>query len=168
MNLHQYYKENKDEINSSIMEIASDLAIARLVDKHKLPFDAYVEPEDPDDPDSGTCYKEEYQDEYNRFYDEEYNRLAQLMKFDITSPDGIARNGNESRVTEVKTVYATVRYDIENRNGGEVSEEDIASIVSAWTGVPVHRLVEEETARLLPRHENRGRLHCELRNMQPQ
>lgn len=103
MNLHQYYKENKDEINSSIMEIASDLAIARLVDKHKLPFDAYVEPEDPDDPDSGTCYKEEYQDEYNRFYDEEYNRLAQLMKFDITSPDGIARNGNESRVTEVKT-----------------------------------------------------------------
>ena len=108
MNLHQYYKENKDEINSSIMEIASDLAIARLVDKHKLPFDAYVEPEDPDDPDSGTCYKEEYQDEYNRFYDEEYNRLAQLMKFDITSPDGIARNGNESRVTEVKTVYATV------------------------------------------------------------
>ncbi|HLQ61270.1 MAG TPA: ATP-dependent Clp protease ATP-binding subunit [Candidatus Acidoferrales bacterium] len=31
----------------------------------------------------------------------------------------------------------------------EVSEEDIAQIVSAWTGVPVSRLVEEETARLL-------------------
>jgi ATP-dependent Clp protease ATP-binding subunit ClpC len=30
-----------------------------------------------------------------------------------------------------------------------VSEEDIATIVSAWTGVPVHRLVEEETSRLL-------------------
>jgi ATP-dependent Clp protease ATP-binding subunit ClpC len=30
-----------------------------------------------------------------------------------------------------------------------VSEEDIATIVSAWTGVPVRRLVEEETARLL-------------------
>ena len=71
MNLHQYYKENKDEINSSIMEIDRDLAIARLVDKHKLPFDAYVEPEDPDDPDSGTCYKEEHQDEYNRSSDEE-------------------------------------------------------------------------------------------------
>jgi len=40
MDLHQYYKENKDEINSSIMEIASDLAVARLVDKHKQPFDA--------------------------------------------------------------------------------------------------------------------------------
>jgi len=31
----------------------------------------------------------------------------------------------------------------------EVSEEDIATIVAAWTGVPVSRLVEEETARLL-------------------
>ncbi len=89
MDLHQYYRENKDEINSSIMEIASDLAVARLVDKHQMPFDSFVEPEDPDDPDSGTCYKEEYQDEYNRFYDEEYNRLAQLMKFDITSPDAL-------------------------------------------------------------------------------
>ena len=46
MDLHLYYKENKDEINSSIMEIASDLAVARLVDKHQLPFDAFVEPED--------------------------------------------------------------------------------------------------------------------------
>lgn len=129
MDLHQYYRENKDEINSSIMEIASDLAVARLVDKHQMPFDFFVEPEDPDDPDSGTCYKEEYQDEYNRFYDEEYNRLAQLMKFDITSPDGIAGNNNDSRATDVKTVYATVRYDIENRNGNEVSEEDIDDIL---------------------------------------
>ncbi|HEX4216173.1 MAG TPA: ATP-dependent Clp protease ATP-binding subunit [Candidatus Dormibacteraeota bacterium] len=31
----------------------------------------------------------------------------------------------------------------------EVGEEDIATIVSTWTGVPVQRLVEEETSRLL-------------------
>jgi ATP-dependent Clp protease ATP-binding subunit ClpC len=31
----------------------------------------------------------------------------------------------------------------------DVSEEDIATIVASWTGVPVSRLVEEETARLL-------------------
>lgn len=129
MDLHSYYKENKDKINSSIMEIATELAAARLTDKHQMPFDAFIELEDPDDPDSGTCYKEEYQDEYNRFYDEEYNRLAQLMKFDITSPDGIAGNDNASRATEVKTVYATVRYDIENRNGDDMSEEDIDDIL---------------------------------------
>src|SRR3989442_12592832 len=31
----------------------------------------------------------------------------------------------------------------------EVNEEHIAEIVSAWTGVPVSRLVEEESTRLL-------------------
>lgn len=60
MDLHKYYKNSKDEINSSIMEIASDLAVARLVDKYKQPFKAFVEPEDPDDPDSGTCYKKSF------------------------------------------------------------------------------------------------------------
>jgi len=35
----------------------------------------------------------------------------------------------------------------------EVSEEHIAQIVAAWTGVPVSRLVEEETSRLLRMEE---------------
>jgi ATP-dependent Clp protease ATP-binding subunit ClpC len=35
----------------------------------------------------------------------------------------------------------------------DVTEEDIATIVAAWTGVPVSRLVEEETARLLRMEE---------------
>ncbi len=35
----------------------------------------------------------------------------------------------------------------------DVDEEDIATIVAAWTGVPVSRLVEEETARLLRMEE---------------
>jgi len=35
----------------------------------------------------------------------------------------------------------------------EVTEEDIAQIVAAWTGVPVSRLVEEETSRLLRMEE---------------
>jgi ATP-dependent Clp protease ATP-binding subunit ClpC len=35
----------------------------------------------------------------------------------------------------------------------EVGEEDIAQIVAAWTGIPVSRLVEEETARLLRMEE---------------
>ena len=91
MDLHHYYKEHKDEINSSIMEIASDLAIGRLVAKYKQPFEAFVEPDDPEDPDSGTHYKEEFQDEFNRFYDEEYERVASLMRFDIGTEDGIRK-----------------------------------------------------------------------------
>lgn len=129
MDLNKYYKENKDDINTSIMEIASDLAVARLVDKYKQPFEAFVEPDDPHDPDSGTHYKEKFQDEYDRFYDEEYDRIAQLMKFDITAPDGVAAESIESHATVVRTTYATVRYDIENRNGGSISEEDIDDLL---------------------------------------
>lgn len=91
MDLHKYYKEHKNDINSSIMEIAADLAVARLKDTHDLPFEAFVEPENPDEPDGCTRYKEEYQDEFNRYYDEEYNRLADLMKFDYAEKDGIAK-----------------------------------------------------------------------------
>lgn len=91
MDLYKYYKEHKDNINSSIMEIAANLATARLKDTHNLLFEALVEPEDPDDSDSCTQLKEEYQDEFNRYYDEEYNRLANLMKFDYAEDDGIAK-----------------------------------------------------------------------------
>lgn len=94
MNLNHYYANNKDQINSSIMEIVSDLAVGRMVDKYKQPFEAFVEPDDPDDPDSGTHYKEEFQDEYNQFYDEEYERVASLMRFDIGENDGIRKEGN--------------------------------------------------------------------------
>lgn len=91
-NLYQYYKDNKDDINSSIMELASDLAVGRLMNAHDRPFEAFVEPDDPDDPESGTHYKDEFQDEFDRYYDEEYDRIARLMKFDLGSDDGVAHD----------------------------------------------------------------------------
>lgn len=103
MDLNHYYATNKDEINSSIMEIASDLAVGRMVDKYKQPFEAFVEPDDPDDPDGGTHYKEEFQDEYNKFYDEEYERVASLMKFDIGTEDGIRRDGTDDPIASLVT-----------------------------------------------------------------
>lgn len=45
-NLHRYYKDNKDDINSSIMELACDLAAARLMNEHGQPFEAFVEADD--------------------------------------------------------------------------------------------------------------------------
>lgn len=89
--LNRYYRENKDSIHSSIMELACDLAAARLMNEHSQLFEAFVEPDAPDDPESGTHYKDEFQDEFNRYYDEEYDRIAGLMKFDIGSDDGIRR-----------------------------------------------------------------------------
>jgi hypothetical protein len=126
MDLHKYYQENKDNINSSIMEIASDLATARLIMKYNQSFEAFQQPQDPNNPDNNcTCFKEEYQDEFNQLYDKEYDRIAKLMKFDYNTEDGQM----ESKATEVKTAYATVRYDIENINGEPISDEDIDDVL---------------------------------------
>ena len=91
-NLHRYYKDHKDDINSSIIELACDLAAARLMNEHGQPFEAFVEPDDPDDPEGGTHYKEKFQDEFDRYYDEQYDRIARLMKFDLNADDGVAHD----------------------------------------------------------------------------
>lgn len=98
MNLHEYYRNYKDAINSSIMEIACDLAVARLLNAHDAPFDRFVEPNDLNDPNSGTHYKEEFQSEYDKYYDEEYDRVAKLMKFDYCEADGIAVSSEDTNL----------------------------------------------------------------------
>lgn len=92
INLHRYYKDNKDDINSSIMELACDLAAARLMNEHGQPFESFVEADDPDDPEGGTHYKKEFQDEFDRYYDEQYDCIARLMRFDFNADDGVAHN----------------------------------------------------------------------------
>lgn len=92
MDLHKYYEENKHEINSAIMEMADELAVACLINKYGQPFEAFVEPDEENNPESGTHYKDEYQDEFNRLYDESYARVANLMKFDVTEKNGIAKS----------------------------------------------------------------------------
>ncbi len=61
---------------------------------------------------------------------------------------------------KLKAEYEKARDDWKKQNShcnGEVGEQDIAEIVSSWTGVPVSQLTEEESARLL-------RLEDELHN----
>lgn len=52
MNLHEYYRNHKDAINASIMDIACDLAVGRLLNAHGAPFETFVEADDPDDPEA--------------------------------------------------------------------------------------------------------------------
>ena len=91
MDLHEYYQKSRHEINSSIMEMAGELATACLVNKYNRPFEEFVEPDEEGNPESGTHYKDEYQDDYNRFYDKSYARNDGLMKFDVTEENGITR-----------------------------------------------------------------------------
>ena len=83
MNLHEYYRNHKDAINASIMDIACDLAVGRLLNAHGAPFETFVEADDPDDPDGGTHYKE-------------YARVAKLMKFDYCQEDGVAASPEDT------------------------------------------------------------------------
>ncbi len=100
MDLHKYFKEHKDDINSSIMEMADELATTRLITSYNLPFEAFLKPEDPDDLDNEcTEFKDEYQDEFNKYYDKEYNRITSLMKFDYTAEDGVATEQDELEAT---------------------------------------------------------------------
>ena len=55
----------------------------------------------------------------------------------------------EKKLKEQYVQSETVWRDQLGQSLPEVTEENIAEIVSAWTGVPVSRLVEEETSRLL-------------------
>mgnify|MGYP000761705877 FL=1 len=96
MNLHEYYRNHKGAINASIMDIACDLAVGRLLNAHGAPFETFVEADDPDDPDGGTHYKEEYQKEYDTYYDKEYARVAKLMKFDYCQEDGVAASPEDT------------------------------------------------------------------------
>ena len=92
MNLHEYYRNHKDAINASIMDIACDLAVGRLLNAHGAPFETFVEADDPDDPDGGTHYKEEYQKEY---FDQERKQLDQLLQ-----PEQIRFTKEEQQVIE--------------------------------------------------------------------
>lgn len=75
------YQRDDNEMNSSvIIEQASERAALRLMKAHNKPFEEFVEPDEPDDPESGTHYKEEYQDEFDRYYDEEYDRCLNDAK----------------------------------------------------------------------------------------
>lgn len=80
LDLNRYYRENKDSVHSSIMELASDLAAGRLMNAHGRPSEAFIEPDDPDDPENGTHYKKEFQDEFNRREDEPEDFPMQLSR----------------------------------------------------------------------------------------
>ena len=55
----------------------------------------------------------------------------------------------EDKLTEAQEKWQAEREEEEGDDQPTVTEDDIASIVSEWTGVPVKKLTEAETAKLL-------------------
>src|SRR3954470_6248041 len=68
------------------------------------------------------------------------------------------REGNLQRVAEIRYgQLPTLEKELAERDGGpadpmvkeEVDEDDVAGVVARWTGIPVDRLLEAETAKLI-------------------
>ncbi len=94
--------------------------------------------------------------------DELKDLQKEIKKLQDETEDAIAHLGYETAAAmrekekKLKEKYAEKESAWRDKLGEtvpEVGEEDIAQIVAAWTGVPVSRLVEEETARLLRMEE---------------
>ena len=97
------------------------------------------------------------EDEYQRLYELDVRRKELEGQIDAES----AENGNGEQ-TNGDTEQTNG--DAEQTSGRkllrqEVTEEEIAEVVSAWTGIPVTRMVESERAKLLVMEE---RLHLRL------
>jgi len=82
----------------------------------------------------------------------ELKRLAADKEESITRQDYETAANVREKEKKLREKYVQRETTWRDRLGEsvpEVTEEDIATIVASWTGVPVSRLVEEETARLL-------------------
>jgi ATP-dependent Clp protease ATP-binding subunit ClpC len=86
----------------------------------------------------------------------ELKRLAADKEESITRQDYETAANVREKEKKLREKYVQRETTWRDRLGDTVpavTEEDIATIVAAWTGVPVSRLVEEETARLLRMEE---------------
>lgn len=92
----QEFGANKDDINSLIMEQASESAEARMMAMYKQPIEYFVEPDIEEgeniDEDTSTRYKAEFISLYNTFYDEEYDRISIEAGFDYCEEDGVRKS----------------------------------------------------------------------------
>jgi ATP-dependent Clp protease ATP-binding subunit ClpC len=60
---------------------------------------------------------------------------------------------DEKRLQEQRVVKQAKWQDAEGQVLAEVGEEEIAEVLSMWTGIPVYKLTEEETAKLIRMEE---------------
>ncbi len=94
---------------------------------------------------------------------EDIRKLKQRLEELNIEESKLERDGNLSRAAEIKHgIIPQTQKELENRAKAlsnlhgenkllreEVSEEDIANIVSAWTGIPVAKMLASEKAKLL-------------------
>ena len=81
----------------------------------------------------------------------EMNAIASKSRYDTSSTRELQRQEENirERITELELEWASRKESMSRT----VGEDDIAQIVQSWTGIPVKRLVEAETQKLLRMEE---------------
>ena len=93
---------------------------------------------------------------------EEVKTLDRKMKHLIDEEEAASQRGDYQRATELKTErlhldqeynQARLQWQQDKKIDGVVDEEDIAGLVAQWTGIPVSRMMETETDKLVHMEE---------------
>ncbi len=77
----------------------------------------------------------------------DYESVGRLQNGEIPELEQLVKDGR-ARLVEVQKQHSFLKE--------EVTDEDIAAVVSKWTGVPVVRMLESERAKLLQMEKNLG------------
>ena len=106
MELGKYIRLKKDFINSEIMELAAESALLRLIRQTGKNTEELCE---SDQDNSSFHYKEEYQGLFDKYYDEAYDRIAGLIKFDVAQDDVVEQKGNTKRPPQSAGLIKSVK-----------------------------------------------------------
>jgi ATP-dependent Clp protease ATP-binding subunit ClpB len=151
--------EELDEITRRLKQLEIEReAIKREKDEEKL---TQLNKEISDLKDQETNFKAKWQSErelVNRI--QQHKQEMEQLKFEA---DKAEREGDYGRVAEIRygklknleAEIAAIQHQLKDQQGGsamikeEVTADDIADVVSRWTGIPVSKMLQSEREKLL-------------------
>ena len=104
-----------------------------LIDEAGSRMRVYKKPLDPEKQEAADKLKNLREQKIDAVQSQLYEKAAQIRDQEKLLLDEVS-GSNSSEVSEIEMV---------------IDEEEIAEVLAQWTGIPVHRLTQEETARLL-------------------
>ena len=104
-----------------------------LIDEAGSRMRVYKKPLDPEKQEAADKLKNLREQKIDAVQSQLYEKAAQIRDQEKLLLDEVS-GSNPSEVSEIEMV---------------IDEEEIAEVLAQWTGIPVHRLTQEETARLL-------------------
>jgi ATP-dependent Clp protease ATP-binding subunit ClpC len=147
-----YDKHHRVEITDDALKAAAELSVRYVTDR-SLPDKAI---DLIDEASARVRMKLTTTPDYLREMQKEIRELQAQKEEAIAGQDYETAASFRDKERKLKEKYVSLEMQWRDQLGAtvpEVNEEHIAEIISSWTGVPVSRLVEEETSRLLRMEE---------------